>query len=248
MAFAQRPLVHPPALVTAVVYLAYNHFSQNEQSKIKEVAREKGVDRKQLGKAVEQAKKGEGRGGADNLSLDEIRHIADEIRDGGWWGGQEMTDTDSHLDDKAIYSAGASFRIQGLDLAFEDITRDLDIEPTHTHSRGERGILDKSLPYDLWMLDSPLPDSCDLELHIEWLAERLLPHKQSISILRKNLKIDIYCYKTCYTEQSSLTLSAHVLRIFTELSLELCVSLIFLPDEPNETKASSPSKYIQPAS
>jgi len=82
-------LVIGAALVTAVVYLAYNHFSQNEQSKIKEVAREKGVDRKQLGKAVEQAKKGEGRGGADNLSLDEIRHIADEIRDGGWWGGKK---------------------------------------------------------------------------------------------------------------------------------------------------------------
>jgi uncharacterized protein DUF4279 len=147
-------------------------------------------------------------------------------------GCKEMTNTDAFPNQKATFSAGASFRVQGSDLSFDGITQKLGIEPTHTHRRGDRGIIDKSLPHDMWLFDSPLPDSDELELHIEWLAQRLLPHKQFIiSDLSKIAKVDIYCFKTCFTEQASLTLSAHSLRIFTELSLELCVSLIFLPGE-----------------
>jgi hypothetical protein len=131
----------------------------------------------------------------------------------------------------ATFSAGASFRVQGLDLPLEVISQKLRIGPTHTHHRGEPGMLREPLPFDMWMLKSPLTERDELELHLVWLADRLLPHKEYISSLSKNFKVDIYCFKTCYTEQASLTLSPRALKIFTELSRELCVSLIFLPRE-----------------
>jgi hypothetical protein len=73
-----------------VAIASYQYFSKGgqEQRQIRDVAREKGVDARKLGDAVEQAKKQEGRGGADNLSLDEIRQIADEMKAGGWWGNK----------------------------------------------------------------------------------------------------------------------------------------------------------------
>jgi hypothetical protein len=140
------------------------------------------------------------------------------------------------------FHAGASFRIQGLDLDIDGITRELRHSPTLTHRRGEAAVIGKSYPLDMWLLRSPLGKNEDLELHLEWLAERLLPHKQYISSLRKKFKVDIYCHKTCYTEQASLTLSPHALRIFTEIYLEFCVSLIFLPDDPKETSAPAASE------
>jgi hypothetical protein len=143
-----------------------------------------------------------------------------------------MSQEDRVPDQKLVFIAGASFRVQGSELRFDDITDKLGIDPTHTHRRGDPGRLSKQLPRDMWMLSSPLPETQELELHLNWLAERLLPRTEYISSLRRECNIDIYCFKTCYTEQASLTLSPQALGIFTQLSLELCVSLIYLPPEP----------------
>jgi len=52
----------------------------------------------------------------------------------------------------------------------------------------------------MWSLKSPLSPDESLDVHLDWLAEFLLPRKQYISRLREQNKVDIYCYKTCYTE------------------------------------------------
>jgi hypothetical protein len=145
-----------------------------------------------------------------------------------------METVDTTESDSETFHAGAALRVKGWDLDMDSITRELGHSPTHTHRRGEPAAIDKSYPRDIWLLDSPLSKNQDLELHLRWLADRLLPRKQFISSMKKRADVDIYCYKTCYTEQANLTLSPHALRIFTELSLELCVSLIFLPDDAEE--------------
>ena len=53
--------------------------NRRDSQEIDRVAKEKNVDRRELGDAVEKAKRGVGRGGSDNLTLDQIREIADEI-------------------------------------------------------------------------------------------------------------------------------------------------------------------------
>lgn len=80
----------------------------------------------------------------------------------------------------------------------------------------------------MWSLASPLDDGEELEVHLNWLAGRL-----------KQFKVDIYCWKNCYTEQASLILSSQALRIFTELSIALDLSLIFGPNEPEQTNVGS---------
>jgi Domain of unknown function (DUF4279) len=155
-----------------------------------------------------------------------------------------MKTTDATNPQDKTFNAGASFRIQGLDLDLERISRELDQGPTYTHNQGEPDIRKHTYPHDMWYLSSPLGESQELESHLEWLAERLLPHKQYISSLRKTSKVDIYCWKNCFTEQASLILSSHALGIFTELSIPLDVSLIFLPGDPEETAESVPHQAV----
>jgi Domain of unknown function (DUF4279) len=133
-------------------------------------------------------------------------------------------------DNPKSFAAGAAMRICGAELDLESITREIGHGPSYTHRQGELNQLKEPYGTDMWALASPLDTGRDLEAHLGWLAEILLPRRQHIAHLSETHKVDIYCYKTCYTEQSSLTLSSHALRMFTELDLPLGVSLIFLPE------------------
>lgn len=132
------------------------------------------------------------------------------------------------------FAAGASFRVSGLNLDIEGITREIGHNPSHTHRQGELNQLKEPYKADMWMLKSPLGTDQPLEIHLNRLAELLLPHKQYISRLRQQNKVDIYCWQNCFTEQANLLLSSTALRIFTELDLELGVSLLCLPPESKE--------------
>jgi hypothetical protein len=144
--------------------------------------------------------------------------------------------------DDIRFNAGAAFRVQGIDvdLDMESITQQLGRAPTLTHRRGDTTRAGRTFASDIWLFESPLGGGQDLEEHLKGLMPILLPHKEFISELRERFKVDIYCYKTPYTEQSSITLSPKTLKLFTELSLDFCVSLIFILDEP-ETDARSDS-------
>jgi hypothetical protein len=133
--------------------------------------------------------------------------------------------------EQQTFSAGASFRIYGVGLDIDGITRELGLSPDHKHRQGEPDPGKRPYPHDMWLLRSPQGKGQDLELHLSWLAERLLPRRECIFSLQKKFKVDIYCWKNCYTEQASLVLSSEALRIFTELNLDLQVSLLCLPPE-----------------
>ncbi len=146
-----------------------------------------------------------------------------------------LTSMKATNEDPRTFAAGASMRIQGLGLDMENITREFGLSPSHSHRQGEHNQLGEPYKKDMWLLKSPLDATQPLEAHLRWLAEVLLPRRQYISQLRETHDVDIYCYKTCYTEQASLTLSSQALRIFTELDFKLGVSLIFLPDGTERT-------------
>ncbi len=129
------------------------------------------------------------------------------------------------------FAAGAAFRVYGTGLDIDGITRELGLSPNHRHRKGEPDPGKRPYPHDMWALSSPLGKDRDLDLHLTWLGERLLDRKNYIVSLTKSFRVDIYCWKNCFTEQSSLMLSSRVLRIFTELNLDLGISLLCLPPE-----------------
>jgi hypothetical protein len=134
-------------------------------------------------------------------------------------------------DEPQNFTAGAALRIFGAGLDIDDITREFGYTPDHRHKAGDPDPGKRPYPHDIWSLASPLGEDRDLEAHLSWLAEKFLHHGQYLHSLRQRFQVDIYCWKHCFTEQASLTLSPQALRIFTELSTPFCVSLIFLPEE-----------------
>lgn len=76
------------ALITAAVYatkLTYTHFS-SEQSLIRNIAREFGISATALGNAVHAWKRAHGMGPADNMTAEQLRELASEVKQGLWLG------------------------------------------------------------------------------------------------------------------------------------------------------------------
>jgi len=129
------------------------------------------------------------------------------------------------------FAAGAAFRVYGTGLDLDGITRELGFSPDHQHKRGELDPGKRPYAKDMWSLGSPLGKDQELELHLTWLLDRLLARRNYVLSLENKFKVDIYCWKNCFTEQASLTLSSKVLRMFSELNLDLGVSLLCLSPE-----------------
>src|SRR5262252_6702699 len=105
------------------------------------------------------------------------------------------------------FSTGAAFRIYGVGLDLDDITRQLGAKPDHRHTKGDLDPGGKPYAHDMWSLRSAIAKDEELEGHLLWLADRLLSRRDYILSLRKGFNVDIYCWKNCFTEQSSLILS-----------------------------------------
>jgi hypothetical protein len=79
-----------------------------------------------------------------------------------------------------------------------------------------------------WSLDCPLDTAADLEDHIEWLLERLLPVRERVAEILtwdERLKVDFFCgvYLNSYNEAISLkpaTLAA-ISSLRAELNLDI---------------------------
>jgi hypothetical protein len=136
------------------------------------------------------------------------------------------------------FAAGAAFRIYGTGLDFDRITRELNLSPDHQHKKGDLDPGKRPYPHDMWSLSSPLANDDDLDVHLSWLGERLWNRRDYVLSLAKNFKVDIYCWKNCFTEQSNLIFSNKVLKMFAELNLELGVSLLCLPSSEPRTGAT----------
>lgn len=92
--------------------------------------------------------------------------------------------------DERIFSAGAAFRIYGTKVDLGGLTRELGLKPDHAHRQGDLDPRGRPYHADMWSLASPLEKGKELEAHLRWLAERLLPHKAYILSISKSFKVD----------------------------------------------------------
>lgn len=142
---------------------------------------------------------------------------------------------ESSLTDKTTSSA--SVRIFGFRLNFEKISQALGIKPSHTHRAGEPDFHQKPHVSDLWLLDSPLPDTQPMDAHIEWLRGFLAPHYSFLCELKEDTQIRSYCGFTA-NERGSFRLSPENLSLFTQLAVDIEIGLVFLG--PADSSAQKP--------
>jgi len=127
----------------------------------------------------------------------------------------------------AVIYSSAGLRIMGKDLDLDAISRELSLHPSHVHRGGELDKFGDPYPDDMWLLDSPLGKVVQLDAHLRWLVQQLIPHFGYLKSLKNTARIDIFCSCTSVGE-GGLSLSPNSLSISTELGLNLELSLILL--------------------
>jgi Domain of unknown function (DUF4279) len=130
-------------------------------------------------------------------------------------------------DEPEYFAYMAVFRIQGDNLPFEEVSKQLAIEPTEMLRKGERRG-PKSPPYkfDAWRLESALPDTEPLERHIDALWKVLKPHAQYIMSLKERHRVDVFCGYRSNCDHAGIEVPHTCLELFTTLEVPFGVSII----------------------
>ena len=147
-----------------------------------------------------------------------------------------------------ISRAHASFRIGGDRFtdppgALPDakaVTARLGIQPTYSHSPGERRSA-KAAPYKhgQWRLESPLAESEVLEVHLRWLLDRLLPVREGVlEIVQtdRRLSADFFCGLYLKQGNEGLVLSPRTLEEMSALNAELDLDIYWIGSDLNDPR------------
>jgi hypothetical protein len=141
--------------------------------------------------------------------------------------------TDENRSVAKVLRSRATFRL-GADLftnpggALPDaakVTAALGIEPSRIHDAGkEHGARAAPWKHGQWALTSPLPEESELETHLGWLLERLVPGRERIAAVvasDSRLKVDFYCGLSLANPNEGLSLTAHTLEAIGSLGAKL---------------------------
>jgi hypothetical protein len=134
----------------------------------------------------------------------------------------------STVDDEPPYFAfSATLRIAGRIDDFDAISRALDLEPTHTHRRGDKkGPRSRGYTEDMWSYRAPVPEECPLDHHIQALWAKLKPHRSYILEVKQILKVDVFCgYRTNH-RGAGFEVGPDSLAMFVVLQIPFGVSVI----------------------
>jgi len=130
-------------------------------------------------------------------------------------------------DEPTYFAFMASLRIHGDNLPFDEISRQLAVEPTYVHRKGERRG-PKSPPYrdDAWQFQPALPESESLARHIEALWEVLKPHAEYLKSLKQRHKVDVFCGYRSNCDHSGIEVPHSCLELFTAIEVPFGLSII----------------------
>jgi hypothetical protein len=130
-------------------------------------------------------------------------------------------------DEVNYFSFRATLRIHGDDVPFEEISRRLGVQPTHSHRKGERrGPKSPGYRDDAWHFEPPLPETESLERHIEALWKVLRPEVEYLKTLKQRCKVDVLCGYRSNCDTAGFEVSHECLELFTALEVPFGVSVI----------------------
>jgi len=123
------------------------------------------------------------------------------------------------------YLYSATLRIHGSSLSFDAISRELGVDPSHIHRRGESRRAG-ALPFadDAWHLTAPVRGDRELTHHLHELWRIVKPHVEYLKNL--DARVDVFCGYRSNDGTAGFTVEPSVLEIFTALGVPFSVSVI----------------------
>ena len=129
--------------------------------------------------------------------------------------------------DDFYFAYSASLRIMDMPDKHEEITDILGVKPSICHKADEVNKYGELWGNDIWTIKSPLPESQSLDEHIEWLSNLVSPHKNYVhGLMAQGADVDIFLGYRSDCEWCGFDLKAKSLALFTELGVDMTVSII----------------------
>ena len=119
------------------------------------------------------------------------------------WAGKE-----------SVFQTRASLRVYGEGLRPEEVTAELELQPTRTSATAKIGMWTYSTKEHL---NNFLP----LAAHLKHLLELVSPRKEALSLLQKKFSTDVLCYFASQSDTGGFDLPASILADLASLNLSL---------------------------
>lgn len=133
-----------------------------------------------------------------------------------------------NLGDGSKPECHVGFSIFGISLDFEGMSKALDLQPSDTRHAGDRGALG-TYPTDVWSIESPLKKREPIDLHLNWLKEKLEPHFDFLRSFEGQAQVRVYIGFTFDCEQNGFSISPENLKFLTELNTPMEVTILCGP-------------------
>ncbi|HUF04567.1 MAG TPA: DUF4279 domain-containing protein [Aridibacter sp.] len=117
----------------------------------------------------------------------------------------------------------ASLRIIG-DLDLSMISEELDIIPSFTCRKGDKGPLGEVMTSDIWIVDYPHWEEDSVQKQLRWLIRKFENKREILERKAAHAKIDVFLGITS-ADQSGFSLSHEELTFFCKSKIDLEISL-----------------------
>jgi hypothetical protein len=139
-----------------------------------------------------------------------------------------QTGHEENADEPVHFRYSATLRIFGTIPHLDDITRNLGVNPTHTHRRGERrNPLSEPFKHDMWSFKAPVERTEPLHVHIDALWATLCKRKQYLlERKRDDLTVDVFLGYRSSSDSAGVEVPYQSLQMFLELQVPFGLSII----------------------
>lgn len=143
---------------------------------------------------------------------------------------------------KYYFHYDASLRIVGCGNQHSSIVAKTGLVPTHSHIKGDKAPrARRAFDEDLWVLTSPLSPDIDIHQHIDWVWERVKPHRTFFSRLLRNATLAdlvLGCETNCAWPM--IHVDNQRLRIVRDLNLSIAFNFTVGPTGHAPSPGASP--------
>ncbi len=125
------------------------------------------------------------------------------------------------------FNYSATLRIFGDIPDLTTLSRNLGIEPTYSHHKGDKKTpTSKPYEHDMWMYKVPLSNTEPLQAHIDSLWSLLKPKKEQLLDLKKRLNVDVFLGYRSNCDHAGIEVPHTSLEMFQELEIPFGVLLV----------------------
>ncbi|HEU4328418.1 MAG TPA: DUF4279 domain-containing protein [Roseiflexaceae bacterium] len=136
---------------------------------------------------------------------------------------------DGEADEEPYFCFTATLRIFGERLDLEEITRQMGLEPTGTHHKGDRrSERAQPYPHDMWRYEAPVDDDQPLAVHIDRLWADIRHAAPFLRELKQIATVDIFLGYRSNWPVGQVPVPLACLEMFVELDMSFGLSVIVM--------------------